>query len=354
MSISTDDSTLLNDSTESDWRVRLFGDYILSNSKAKTSDEDADLEGGEQSITLIPTHAAFDESKYDFIAVFVGADYCPHCKAFAPSVHASAPILEDELKTKVVFVSNDRTDEAFEASRLKNEGIDVVPYDLDKTSVMRNLFKLTTIPAMMILKNDHFADPDPVVVTNARHALISDPKCKYFPWAAVEESADSASKIAKVGASPISKDHLSMTDRLVKRGKYGKWYELGHHVNPTKPEEMYMDEHAVRIRAGLLNIITWMALINVSAGRETKFSSIFQHFRTTFTDESNLPFRYCLSKTDLLLEESRLRQGLVPPSGLRVYRFGQYGARTDRPHRDPRHRHRVNPARRAVLETGAS
>ena len=31
---------------------------------------------------------------------------------------------------------------------------------------------------------------------------------------------------------------------------------------------MYMDEHAVRIRAGILNIISWMALLNIVVFRE--------------------------------------------------------------------------------------
>jgi hypothetical protein len=58
-------------------------------------------------------------------------------------------------------------------------------------------------------------------------------------------------------------NHISAKDRLFIRGKYGKWYELGHHSNPDKPADMYMDEHAVRARAGILNVITWLALMNI-------------------------------------------------------------------------------------------
>lgn len=41
-----------------------------------------------------------------------------------------------------------------------------------------------------------------------------------------------------------------------------------------KPDEMYMDEHAVRIRAGILNIITWIVIINIFFWQERIFVPI--------------------------------------------------------------------------------
>jgi len=62
---------------------------------------------------------------------------------------------------------------------------------------------------------------------------------------------------------------ITAWDRIFINGKYGKWYNLGHkNVSQNHPDEMYMDEHTVRIRAGLLNIVTWFALINIFLWRE--------------------------------------------------------------------------------------
>ena len=214
------------------WRVRLFGDKILVNQREQGDEETALAEP-----EFVPIQDALDPKLYDYVALFIGADYCPHCKNFAPTVKAAAPILEKDKRCKVLFLSNDRTREAYDASLRKNVGIDAVPYDLEKTRDVRDLFELDTIPALMVLKNADFQRHAPAVVTNARNTLVADPDVKNFPW---------------VRDAP-----MTIMDRLIVRGRYGKWYELGHHVNPDFPEQIYMDEHAVRARAGLLNIVTW-------------------------------------------------------------------------------------------------
>jgi hypothetical protein len=104
----------------------------------------------------------------------------------------------------------------------------------------------------MILENNNFGADTPTVVTNARHKLAGDPLANNFPWTDDKRTDNSHSH-----------DVVTAWDRLFIRGKYGRWWELGHHANPEKPDEMYMDDHAVRIRAGILNIITWIALMNV-------------------------------------------------------------------------------------------
>ena len=243
-------------SSNQDWRMELFGPFIRQNTSS--IDEEAPIE-------LIPTIKAFESSQYDYIAVFIGANYCPHCREFAPTVVSSAPTLESK-KCKVIFVSNDRDEENFDASCKKNIGVDVMPYNLDKTKAMRDLFDLKTIPALMILRNDNFSATAPIVVTNARHPLVADPQAKSFPWGA-EESPDTIK-------SNDSK-HISAMDRFIIRGKYGKWWQLGHYANPNKPDEMYMDEHAVRARAGILNAITWVVLINIFFWRDPIFVKIF-------------------------------------------------------------------------------
>jgi thiol-disulfide isomerase/thioredoxin len=188
-------STSSDSTHENDWRIHLLGTHILINQRER-DDEEA-LEEPE----LVPIKEILSPKTYDYIAVFIGADYCPHCKAFAPTVKQSVKYFE-EKKTKVLFLSNDRTDEAFKASCKKNTGIDVIPYDLDKTRGLRDLFDLKTIPALMILKNSNFTHKTPTVVTNARNTLVADPECKSFPW--------------------VSEGPMSAWDRLFIHGKYGK------------------------------------------------------------------------------------------------------------------------------------
>ncbi len=88
------------------------------------------------------------------------------------------------MNAKVIFVSNDRNEEAFGASCKKNAGIgiDVMPYDTSKTRAMRDIFGITTIPALMILDNKGYSSEPPPVIGNGRHNLESDPYLRAFPW----------------------------------------------------------------------------------------------------------------------------------------------------------------------------
>lgn len=226
-----------------DWRVSLFGHLIRLNQVYQNGQDE------ESAPSVVPTQEAFDTDKYDYIAVFIGANYCPHCKEFAPFVIKSASALEQKRRCKVVYVSGDRDVENYEKSCQKNEGLDVMPFDTERTKVFRDLFKLTTIPAFMILRNKNFEDPEPIVITNARYTLENDPELENLVW---EE-----------GKGDIHSLQLSLKDMLIISGPYGKWWELGHHINPEHPEKMYMNENTVRIRAGILNTISWFALFNV-------------------------------------------------------------------------------------------
>ncbi|KAL7503459.1 hypothetical protein ACHAXN_003124 [Cyclotella atomus] len=240
-----------------DWRCTLLGDNIRINSQNQVDDRDvvedadADEEAPSPSSSLTPTKLALDPAKYDYIALFIGANYCPHCRELAPTVVKMTPILQTIKRCKVIFVSNDRDEDNFEQSCVKNAGIDVMPYNLEKTQAIRDMFGLATIPAFLILRNEDFGMSSPTLVTNARHQLVIDPSCASFPWVAETDSE-----------GPVKK-HVPFKERIIIQGKWGRWYQLGHYANPEKPDEMYMDEHAVRIRGGLLNIITWIALMNV-------------------------------------------------------------------------------------------
>ncbi|KAK1740279.1 DUF4395 domain-containing protein [Skeletonema marinoi] len=234
-----------NDATKTDdWRLKLFGDELRMNTMTKM--KRGDIEQALQEVSFASIPDAFDG--YEYLALFFGANYCPFCKEFAPTVVAAAPAFAAK-KTKVIFVSNDRDDLNYEESCEKVQGIDVMGYDLSKTAQMRDLFGLKTIPALIILQNKDFEKDEPFVVSNAREILELDPNLKRFPWGSIE----------KRQAAP-----LTAWDRLFIHGIHGNWWQLGHkNVSPLHPNQMYMDEHAVRIRAGLLNVITWVAIMNV-------------------------------------------------------------------------------------------
>ena len=71
------------------------------------------------------------------------------------------------------------------------------------------------------------------------------------------------------GLTSLPIEYMSTMDRPFIRGNYGKKWELGHRVNPNKPDKVYMDEHAVLARAGLLNVITFVALMNFFFKRDS-------------------------------------------------------------------------------------
>eukprot|EP00526_Cylindrotheca_closterium_P011082 CAMPEP_0113654640 /NCGR_PEP_ID=MMETSP0017_2-20120614/29264_1 /TAXON_ID=2856 /ORGANISM="Cylindrotheca closterium" /LENGTH=385 /DNA_ID=CAMNT_0000567801 /DNA_START=430 /DNA_END=1587 /DNA_ORIENTATION=+ /assembly_acc=CAM_ASM_000147 len=235
---------------DDDWRLKLLGEKVLLNNSIvdESTDVTFDIETSEQQLQedreSMPTQAFFEG--YEYIALFFGANYCPFCTKFAPSVVAAKQYLE-EKKCKTIFVSNDRDQENFDQSCAKVRGLDAMKYDTSKTAVMREIFGLKTIPALIILPNKAFDQDKPEVFFNAREILELDPHCKNFPWGESRQ------------AEPVT-----AWERLWIHGRHGNWWQVGHrNVSELHPEDMYIDEHAVRARAGLLNICTVVMLMNV-------------------------------------------------------------------------------------------
>jgi thiol-disulfide isomerase/thioredoxin len=226
-----------------DWRITLFGPTIQQYCEPKDS-------------ALVPTEVALNDHDYDYIGVFFGADYCPFCKKFAPKLVESYDKSLQYKRLKVILASNDRDVEAFDRTCAKVKGIDAIPYDTSRTRHMRDIWGFTTIPAFVILKNSNFeASTPPVVTLKGRDHVESDMQGVNFPW----EEKEGYPIQPETKEAPVIKGW----DRFMINGEYGDWWSLGHKINPEEPEKQYMDEHAVRIRAGILNIITWIALMNV-------------------------------------------------------------------------------------------
>lgn len=282
----TNEASSSQETKEIDWRYALFGPIIHLNSqeprfsgysKVISASESGNFEHDEEAAvspftSSIPTKDAFDFNKYDYIAIFIGANYCPSCEDFAPLVIKSAKKLEQKRRCKLIFVSYDKDEKNFEISCEKIKGIDVMPYDIEKAKSIRETFQLSTIPALMIVRNTNIASTNegvPEVIANARHILVTDPDLKTVPWQN-EDKIDNNNANSSPLKSPIGHDNahstkLSLRDMLFIPKKYGKnWWQLGHCINPSRPDKMYMDENAVRIRAGVLNVFTWMMLVSIA------------------------------------------------------------------------------------------
>jgi thiol-disulfide isomerase/thioredoxin len=78
-----------------DWRISMFGPSIRLNNVYQNGQDEESIP------SLVRTEDAFDTDKFDYIAVFIGANYCPHCKEFAPYVVKSAPLLEKKRRCKM-------------------------------------------------------------------------------------------------------------------------------------------------------------------------------------------------------------------------------------------------------------
>ena len=78
-----------------DWRVKLFGNKLRL-----TSSPAGDIEQGQGFTQTASILQALDG--YEYLALFFGANYCPFCKEFAPSVVAAAPAFEAH-KTKIIL-----------------------------------------------------------------------------------------------------------------------------------------------------------------------------------------------------------------------------------------------------------
>ncbi len=262
-------------SSTKDWRYDLFGSTIIVNTNDGEDDEEV------AKPNLISPPEAFDTTKYDYIAVFIGADYCPFCKEFAPDVIKSSTALEEKRRCKVIFVSGDRDNDGFEKSVKKVNGLDVMSYDLARARKIRDLFDIETIPALVILRNENFDATEPVVIVNARNLLKRDPELEKVQWNKKENRNKKTIE--------WTRDSITLHERFFKGNGLGKWSDLGFSgLNPEDPDKMYMDEHAVRIRAGILNMLSWGAIMNIFGPRNPMVLytvlpiASFELFTTTF------------------------------------------------------------------------
>lgn len=135
-------------------------------------------------------------------ALFSCQTHSPYCRDFAPHVLKSFPTLERDRRCKVIFMSADKSEENYKIMCKKLTGIPVLPYDPAKTTHVRELSNLKSIPALVIFRNRNFDDEEPELVTNARHMLVEDPTLDQLQWEKAQD--DGAMNLNNGGACGLN------------------------------------------------------------------------------------------------------------------------------------------------------
>lgn len=267
-----------------------FVDLLGGDLLAKASDIDS-VDLAEKGVAVTPTAQpgvisvpVFDvlSSEAEYVALLFSASYCPSCKKFSPFLEQAVNEYTFNVKghrVQTVLVGGDRSEEAylqyFADSKIQN--LLAVPFST-ASSVKDGLkarFQFKTIPHVVLLKRDTLQ----VVKNNVRFDLESDVQAKNFPW--VERgSITGLSALSTDGSTPVDivdkySTKVNTLDSSISWQQKpmpffsDPLFALGHsNVNPEKPYDMYMDENAVRVRAGILNVFSWFALINIFFWKE--------------------------------------------------------------------------------------
>ena len=181
---------------------------------------------------------------------------------------------------QVITVSNDRTEADFKAYCGAMPWLSI-PYDRaqEVKGELRDRYGIRTIPALVLLD----AATGEVVTHSGRDNVVADPSGVSFPWAGAAGGAAVVSvgaggeggggvKVAPSdhfvggdgggkGVQPGSWRHMTYTERVFTKPLLA----MGHRgINPGRPDEMYMDENAVRVRAGIFNIMSMFVLVNLT------------------------------------------------------------------------------------------
>jgi len=113
------------------------------------------------------------------LALYFSAHWCPPCRGFTPKL---AEWYSKDLKSKgleVVFVSWDKTPEAFKDYYGEQPWLALDYADRKTSTKLGSLFKVDGIPSLTILDPNDFS----VINSEGRSAASSDPTGENLPWA---------------------------------------------------------------------------------------------------------------------------------------------------------------------------
>jgi thiol-disulfide isomerase/thioredoxin len=206
-----------------------------------------------------PLDQTLGSAKY--VAMVFSASYCPSCRDFTPTLEqlSKRDGALEQKGCKVVLLGGDKTAETYDAyvdEKAAKAGWACVPFAkaLELKDKLRQQHGIQTIPHVVLI--DRWTGK--TVKTNVRFDFEQDASLSDFPWTAEPSSAAELApeKTATVDWTSASAPFLSEPV-----------FALGHRVKDS--EGMYMDEHAVRARAGVLNIFSWIAIMNFYLWQES-------------------------------------------------------------------------------------
>jgi thiol-disulfide isomerase/thioredoxin len=200
--------------------------------------------------------AAFDTSLGDaaYLLVCFSASYCPSCETFMPKLEGGYQhALEAGKSCRVLLIGCDKTLEKFDNYR--NKFPEFLSFSFDETQSLkqslRDKWDIKTIPHVVVL--DRLSAK--VVQLNVRFEIEKDPHWSGLPWSGL--GADEVAHLPTKTVVGSEEEHWSLGRRMWKTPRF---YQLGHIVKSNG--STYMDENAVRARAGLLNFTSSVALLN--------------------------------------------------------------------------------------------
>lgn len=111
------------------------------------------------------------------LALYFSAHWCPPCKHFTPELAKTyATIKREREDFELVFVSGDRTEEAFK-EYFKEMPWLALPYDKERYEALSAHFEVDGIPTLVVVSPE-----GTVITTKGRAAVSADPEGKDFPW----------------------------------------------------------------------------------------------------------------------------------------------------------------------------
>ena len=128
-----------------------------------------------------PLPDEFDD--LDYLLLYFGGEWCPHCVSFLPHMTAFYEKLKAEanLNFEVVYVSSDRDARAFEHYTSKHPSWYCLPFtSKQRKGLLDARYQVEGIPTVVIV--DCKAEGMPTVTADAATNIRQDPKGLGFPW----------------------------------------------------------------------------------------------------------------------------------------------------------------------------
>mmetsp|Transcript_30210 Transcript_30210/g.39814 ORF Transcript_30210/g.39814 Transcript_30210/m.39814 type:complete len:420 (-) Transcript_30210:151-1410(-) len=126
-------------------------------------------------VESIDTSAALDGK---VVGLYFSAHWCPPCRGFTPKLaELYDTYLNNGKNFEIVFISSDKTQEAFDDYFKEMPWLALPFEDRDRKSALSTKFKVRGIPSLIILDED-----SSVITTDGRGSVMADPNGEQFPW----------------------------------------------------------------------------------------------------------------------------------------------------------------------------